>query len=162
MVGLDILHKKVDVDEIQSLNLQEVVTHKVKQAYEMIKQPVIVEDTSLIIDAMGQLPGTYIKWFLQELGVKGICTLADAFDSRAATAGAMIAYYDGIDLKVFKRELKGTIAIAPKGESGFGWNVVFIPYGQPKTLAEMSEKEFERYYKQIKPFDEIRELLDKM
>lgn len=43
-LGFPIEHVKVDLDEIQSLNLREIVEHKVKQAYEKIKKPVIVED----------------------------------------------------------------------------------------------------------------------
>ena len=41
---LNIEHVKLDLDEIQSLDLREIVEHKVKQAYEKIKKPVIVED----------------------------------------------------------------------------------------------------------------------
>ena len=162
MVGLDIPHQKIDVDEIQSLDLREVVIHKVKGAYAIAKRPVIVEDTSLIIHAMGQLPGTYIKWFLQEIDVKGLCTLADSFVNRGATAGAMIAYYDGTNLQVFKSEIMGTIASAPIGDSGFGWNVVFIPNGQQLTLGQMDESTFEHYYKKVKPFQQIRDMLDKI
>lgn len=53
MVSLPIDHKKIDVDEIQSLDMLEVIEHKAKQAYAQVKQPVIVEDTSLVFCPMG-------------------------------------------------------------------------------------------------------------
>lgn len=37
-LGLEVLHEKVDLDELQSLDLREIVEHKVRQAYEKIKK----------------------------------------------------------------------------------------------------------------------------
>lgn len=159
MIGLEIPHHKADVDEIQSLDPLKVIRHKAEQAFSQLKEPVIVEDTFLKFDALGELPGTFIKWFLDELGTEKICRLLDGFTSRGATAGAVIAYYDGEKLEVFSRSLKGSIADKPRGTSGFGWNVIFIPEGSLLTLGEMSDKEFVIYYKQIKPFDQIKEFL---
>lgn len=46
-LGFHVEHRKIDLDEIQSLNLNEIVEHKVRQAYEKVQGPVIVEDVSL-------------------------------------------------------------------------------------------------------------------
>jgi inosine/xanthosine triphosphate pyrophosphatase family protein len=43
-LGLSIEHEKIDLDEIQSLDLREIVEHKVKQAYAKVGKPVLVED----------------------------------------------------------------------------------------------------------------------
>ncbi len=51
-LGFSVNHVKIDLDEIQSLSLQEIVTHKVKQAYEKVQSPVIVEDVSLEFEAL--------------------------------------------------------------------------------------------------------------
>ena len=61
-LGFPVNHHKVDLDEIQSLDLREVVKHKLLQAYDEIKSPVIVEDVSLEFEALGRLPGTFIKF----------------------------------------------------------------------------------------------------
>lgn len=50
------LHEKIDLDEIQSLDLREIVEHKVRQAFEKTGKPVLVEDTSLRFEALGNLP----------------------------------------------------------------------------------------------------------
>ena len=155
MVGLDIENIAVDIDEIQSLSLREIIEHKAKQAYEKVKRPVIVEDTKLTFNALGSLPGPLIKWFLDELNVEGLCKVLDGYNDRSAIAGAAIAYYDGVNLEIFEKELSGKIADKPKGKSGFGWNVIFIPDGSTKTLGEMNEDDFKKYYAKIKPFEEI-------
>ena len=38
---------------------------------------------------------------------------------------------------LFDGELKGTIAKAEAGKTGFGYDSVFIPEGETKTLAEL-------------------------
>lgn len=156
MTKMDIPHMSFDVDEVQSTSLSEIVEHKARQAYELAKCPVIVEDTKLSFKALGALPGPLIKWFFQELGDDGLCRLLDRYNDRTAFAGAAMAYYDGVNLEIFERELEGSIADSPsKNNTGFGWNNIFIPTGAKITLAEMSEKEFEKYYAKIKPFDEV-------
>jgi non-canonical purine NTP pyrophosphatase (RdgB/HAM1 family) len=159
MVGFEVERVSLDLDEIQSLDLQEVIEHKVKQAYKVLKRPVIVEDTKLVFNALGALPGPFIKYFLDELGADGLCKLLNSYSDRSAVAGAAIAYYDGATLKIFENKYSGEIALKPKGESGFGWNRVFIPSGEKITLGEMTEEEFKKHYQKIKPFKEIAEYL---
>ncbi len=55
-LGFPIDHVKVDLDELQSLDLEKIVEHKVKQAYAEIGKPVVVEDVSLEFEALGKLP----------------------------------------------------------------------------------------------------------
>ena len=159
MIGLPIERVAVDVSEIQSLSLREIVEHKAKEAYELLQQPVIVEDTALWFSALGNLPGPLIKWFLQELDADGLCQLLNSFTDRSARAGAAIAVYDGVDMTVFESEIEGSIVDEPKGASGFGWNMIFIPDGSDKTLGEMDETTFKSYYQKVKPFRETARFL---
>jgi len=161
IMGMDIPHQKIDVDELQSLDLKEIVEHKARQAYAAVKKPVIVEDTRLTFNALGKLPGPLIKWFLEELGTDGLCSLLDNYNDRSAVAGAAIAYYDGQKLQVFEESLPGIIAEMPaQTKDGFGWNKVFIPDGSDITLAEMDEETFRGYYVQIKPFSQLSEYIN--
>lgn len=137
----EVTHKKIDLDEIQSLSLEEVVKHKVMEAYRHIQGPVLVEDTSLVFEALGQLPGPLIKWFLQELDNEGLCALLTGFQSRKATAEVLFGYYDGKVLKTFRGKMQGIISEVPKGERGFGWDPIFIPEGYSKTWGEMTMDE---------------------
>lgn len=132
-----IKHKMVELDEIQSLDLHDVAEHKARQAYEVIKTPVLVEDVSLKFPALGGLPGPFIKWFWQTLTLEGVCRLLDNYD-RSAVAEITFAYFDGKDVKFFDGKISGTVPEHPRGE-GFGWNPIFIHEGSDKTLAELQD-----------------------
>ncbi len=134
-------HKKLDLKEIQSVELKEIIERKAKDAYEIIKSPVLVEDTSLVFKALGKLPGPLIKWFLNELGNEGLCEILDRYKNRAATAEVCFGLYDGKELKTFSGKVEGIISEKPRGKVGFGWDPIFIPKGSRKTWAEMTPQE---------------------
>jgi len=76
---------------------------KCKSAYEIIKGPVLVEDTCLCFDALNGLPGPYIKWFLKSIGPEGLHKMLKGFDDHSASAVATLAYYDGeSEVELFK------------------------------------------------------------
>ncbi len=138
-----ILHKKVDLTEIQSLDIYEIVKHKVSEAYSQIKSPVLVEDTSLSFSSLGKLPGPLIKWFSQELGNEGLCRILNNFEDRSVVAQVVFGFFDGKDIKYFEGSMDGIIADSPKGQNGFGWDPIFIPKGFDKTWGEMTPEEKE-------------------
>ena len=157
-LGIPVDHFKLDLDEIQSLDLKEIVTHKVRQAYEKIQKPVIVEDVSLEFVALGRLPGTFIKFFVDEVPFETICSMLDG-KTRKATARCVIGYYDGKDLQLFEGELGGEIATTPSGEHGYGWDRIFIPQGYSVTRASLDETDDQKTYLQIKPFAKLKQFL---
>lgn len=159
LLGLPISHQKVDLDEIQSLDLKAITEHKARQAYKLINKPVLVEDVGLVIASMGRLPGPFIKWFLEELGLEGICRLVDALPGREAIVSCCYGYFDGRELKVFHSELEGEIAASPRGDESFGWNPIFIPKGEKLTFGEMTEEQFSRQYLRVKPISQVAEHL---
>lgn len=141
-LGLSVNHHKLDLVEVQSVELTEVVEHKVKEAYSILEKPVVVDDVSLSIHALGKLPGPFIKFFIAELGNDGICKLIHG--DRAATATVAIGYHDGGDVKIFLGEIQGTISESARGEGGFGWDAIFIPDGYTQTRAEMNESDYDK------------------
>ncbi|HET9850534.1 MAG TPA: non-canonical purine NTP pyrophosphatase [Candidatus Saccharimonadales bacterium] len=158
-LGVELSHQKLDLDELQSLSLREITEHKVKQAFELVQGPVLIEDIGFSIMAMRRLPGPFIKWFIGEIGFEKLCRLADADPSRLAETSVCYAYFDGARLEFFEGSQKGILPDHPRGDDGFGWNGIFIPEGQGKTIAEMDETEMEKYslrtttvYPQIKKF----------
>ena len=134
-------HQKLNIPEIQSLDLREVITFKAKEAYKYIKSPVLVEDTSLSFLALGRLPGTFIKWF-EEMGNEKLCRLLDPYPDRSAIYEVSIGLYDGNDMVVFTETAHGKVVSHPRGD-GFGWNSIFMYDGSEKTLAELNSEEKE-------------------
>ena len=161
-LGIEIPHRKVELEEIQSLDLHEIVAHKLKQAYAACSQPVLVEDVSLRFEALGALPGPYIKWFVESAGIEACCRMLDGFEDRSATIQCTYGYYDGEAMEFFDSEAKGEIALHPAGENGFGFDQFFINENYTCTRAEMSQEENERTYAEImKPFAAVREYVAK-
>ena|SRR3989338_10419157 len=140
ILGTNYKVSKIDIPEIQSLNLDEVIEAKARTAYEIVKKPVLVTDVSLEIKALNGLPGPFVKYFVQTIGAGGTANLIKNKSKKAKVTDAL-GLYDGKVLRIFKGTLEGTISDSPKGDSGFGFDVVFIPKGQKKTYAQMSETE---------------------
>jgi len=155
---IEVLHKKLDLDEIQSLDFREVVEHKVRQAYDLVKVPVLVEDTSLRFEALGNLPWPFIKFFLQELWHEWICRLLDG-KNRDATAQSMFGYYDGEKLETFIGTLEWSIAEKPWYDNGFWWDRIFIPENFDTIRSELSEADYKTTYLTVKPIEAVREFL---
>ncbi|HEX9594815.1 MAG TPA: non-canonical purine NTP pyrophosphatase [Candidatus Saccharimonadales bacterium] len=151
-------HVKLDLDEIQSLNLKEIVEHKVSQAYEQIKKPVIVEDVSLEFAALGGLPGPFIRYFIENVDLETICSMIDG-KSRKATARCVFGYFDGTNMDFFEGSLDGEIAKSPSGENGYGFDNIFIPQGYTVTRASLAEADDQKTYMQIKPFKKLKDYL---
>lgn len=138
---LPVDHIKLNLPEIQSLNLKEIVEDKAKRAFEIVKSPVIVEDVSLTFKGLKELPGPLIKWFFESLGNEGLCKLVDGFNNKDAIAEVEFAICDEFGVHTFGGLMEGTISPQPKGEMGFGWDPIFIPNGYTKTWAEMNDDE---------------------
>lgn len=62
--------KKLDLPEYQG-EPEEIALAKCKTAIEIAQAPVLIEDVSLCFNALGGMPGPYIKWFLDKLKPEG-------------------------------------------------------------------------------------------
>ena len=159
-LGVTLKHRKIDLLELQSTDLHEIVAHKLQQAYDICQQSVLVEDVSLAFNALGDLPGPYIKWFVTHAGDEACCKMLDGFADRGAVIRCTFGYYDGQRMRFFDSELPGTIAPEPRGENGFGFDRFFMNQGYTITRAEMSQAENERTYAEdMKPFRKVRDFI---
>ena len=160
-MGMEIAHASAELDEIQTTDHQELVEHKVRQAYAQLGQPVLVEDVFFSFEAWGKLPGPFVKFFVDaDDGVEKMCRMLDGFTNRRATASCMFGYYDGEKLEFFESSLPGEITDHPRGHGGYGFDRIFMPEGfDGKTAAEIGEVEYDRYYALVKPFGKVRTYL---
>jgi non-canonical purine NTP pyrophosphatase (RdgB/HAM1 family) len=162
LLGLSIDHVKLDLDEIQSAELREVVEHKARQAFEIVQRPVVVDDVGLGFSALGGLPGPFIKFFVHA-GAEKLCSMLDGFNDRSATGKAGIGYCDENGFRYFEGKIHGVIAEHPRGEGGFsfGWDSIFEPEGYGgRTRAELTQDEYDEVYRRIRPISELKTFLD--
>lgn len=154
VLGRRLMHHRLDLPELQSVDVEEVAIHKVKYAHEVLKRPVMVDDTGLYIDAWRGLPGALVKWFVQRVGDEGLCEMMQCFSVRSARAKTVVATYDGT-LHTFVGTVEGVIAQVPTGWNGYSWETVFIPDTSDRTYAEMSRDEKERHSMRRKALEEM-------
>jgi non-canonical purine NTP pyrophosphatase (RdgB/HAM1 family) len=135
--------EKIDLDEIQSLDVREIVEHKLREAYRKVGKPVIVEDVSAGLDSLNGLPGPFIKFFEQQLG-RGALFQIQKTPNDIVTIRCIAGYYDGQTMVFGEGIVTGRIT-EPRGDNGFGFDSVVIPNEQPngqsRTFAEMSVEE---------------------
>ena len=160
-LGIALEHQKVELDEIQSPDPRAVVEHKVRQAYRLLNKPVLVEDTSLSFVALGGLPGTFVKFFVDaENGLENMCRMLDGFEDRSAYASATYGYFDGRKARFFAGRLDGVIADHPRGTGGYGWDKIFIPNGYGGlTRAELSGEDDVESYRRIRDSAGLRDFI---
>ena len=149
--GISIIHYDINLIEIQENSLSKIASHKVLDAYEKsrsiknapTKTPssVIVEDDGLFIDSLGGFPGPYSSYAYDTIGNKGIIQLLQNSEHRDAKFVAIIAYYNGIDeVKLFESSIPGKISKEIE-KGGWGYDPIFIPDGESKTYANVSDKD---------------------
>lgn len=137
--GVQLASADIDLDEIQSLDLDMIVTDKARRAYEQMKSPVIVEDIAVNVKSLNGLPGPFIKFFVKQLGNNCLVQLAGK-ENEPTTVTCRVAYYDYTKIIIASGTVDG-VSVAPRGLNGFGFDFSFMPNGYDKTYAEMTPGE---------------------
>lgn len=158
---LKVVGKKLKIDEVQSLDPIEVVSKKAIQAWEKNKyNPILVEDVSMDIKGLSDLPGTLITFFAEDPQLRDdICKNWLQNKDRRATVRALIALYDGKEVHIREGVISGIIAEEPRGGNSFGFDDIFIPDGQKGkslTFAEMSDKQKDSFSHRKRAIEDLK------
>jgi len=159
----------IDLPEIQGIDSKSIIEAKLSLAVKEFKSSIIVEDTGLFfhsyststLQGMIGLPGPLIKWFLKapNMGLEGLYQLAKNSGECGAVAVTKIGYAcSAKEFFFFEGKLYGTI-VSPRGNSGFGWDPIFQPYGHDKTLAEMTIEEKNAISMRADAFRQLKKFL---
>lgn len=145
----ELIHYEMDLEEVQTNDVEKLVRKKALSAFEQLKRVVLVEQTSLEIDAMGGLPGLQSAYILSggKLNLEtsvledivSFCKMKRIFTARAETNYCLC---DGKQFYYGKGVVEGSITKDfVKKEGGFGWDSIFIPEGMKESYAEnLTEK----------------------
>ncbi len=137
ILDLELESVAIDLPELQSNNLEEVLRAKSAEAWNRVRRPVIVEETGLELNSMNGFPGPLVKWMLDSIGSEGIARAAHSLGDPGVTARCQLLAYDG-ERSVFAEGLtRGELVLPPRGADGFGWDPVFQPSGSSETYAEL-------------------------
>jgi XTP/dITP diphosphohydrolase len=124
---------------------------------------VLADDSGLAVDALGGAPGVRSARFAGENATdQQNCAklLASLGTERSARFICVLALAQrGNLLKTFAGSIEGTIASAPAGSNGFGYDPVFIPVGGTQTFAELSSEAKNRISHRSKALRQLRDYL---
>lgn len=106
---------------------------------------VIGDDTGLEVMGLDNLPGIHTARYAgpkasdaeNRAKMLKMLQLRNVIDRSAAFKCCIIAYATNGEEWIFETELKGTISKKEAGDLGFGYDSIFIPEGQTKTLSEL-------------------------
>ena len=140
-VGVD-----VDVEETGA-TFEENAYLKAHAVMEASGLPAIADDSGLCVDALNGAPGVYSARYggpgLDDAGRYKLLleNMRGQLDRRCKFVSAICCCFPNGDRVEVRGECAGTLAYAPKGADGFGYDPIFFVPGLKKTFAELSPEE---------------------
>ncbi len=126
--------------EIQSSNSEEIAVHKAKQAYELLKEPIIIKDDSWHIDALHGFPGPYMKYVNEWFRVADYQNLLRTKRNKKVIFTETLCYHDNQLTKTFKGDSVGRILETPKGTASHPFMRLVTFRKDGLTMAEASNR----------------------
>ena len=155
-----------DVDEPHDTYLHNAL-EKARAVAEVLGVPAIADDSGIEVDALDGGPGPRSARFAGEVAsdadnlAKLIRLVADMEpDARTARyrCVAAIAWSDGRTMHA-EGTCEGTLITQPRGDRGFGYDPVFVPQGERRTMAELGDEEKDRISHRGRAFRALAGLL---
>lgn len=137
---------KVDVEETGN-SFGENAALKAKAVMEATGLPAIGDDSGLCVDALKGAPGIYsARYGGPDMTDADRCQLIldglrGETDRRAHFETFIVCAFPNGDWFAAKGECQGSIAFAPMGKNGFGYDPIFFRTEEQKTFAQMTAEE---------------------
>lgn len=122
---------------------------KAREVFRATGLPTLADDTGLEVHYLGGEPGVYSSRYsglnatYESNCKKLLANLRGVPPRRRAARFRCVLQFIAPDNIKFRADgiIKGVIIETPRGLNGFGYDPIFLPDGQSKTLAEMSPSE---------------------
>lgn len=109
--------------------------------------PAIADDSGLCVDALNGAPGVYSARYGGEgLDDQGryqllLQAMQGQTDRRCKFVSCVCCAFPGSDTITARGECHGTLAYAPQGDNGFGYDPIFFVPSMRKTFAQLTGEE---------------------
>ena len=148
LVGLDEFPDAPDVAETESSFAGNALL-KARTIAEFSGLAAIADDSGLCVDALNGMPGIYsARWSGRHGDDRAnlelvLGQMADVPDARRGAQFVCAAAWvvPGSEEHVVEGVLEGSLARAPRGTNGFGYDPIFVPQGYALTTAELRPHE---------------------
>ncbi|NTY01384.1 RdgB/HAM1 family non-canonical purine NTP pyrophosphatase [Deinococcus sp. JMULE3] len=109
-------------------------------------RPALADDSGIEVEALQGEPGVYSARYGNrdsdvERNVYLLEKLRGEKNRRAKFVSVVILAYPDGHLETYRGELHGTLLEGPRGANGFGYDPLFVPDGDTRTLAELTVAE---------------------
>ena len=138
----------VDVEvEETGTTFEENSLQKAKAVMEASGLPAIADDSGLCVDALGGAPGIYSARYggpgLDDVGRYQLLleNMKGQMPRTARFVSVITCCFPNGDVLSARGECEGTIAFAPMGEGGFGYDPVFFVPELKKTFSQLTPDE---------------------
>lgn len=139
ILGVPLVSMPAEIDEIQDTDPEVVCREKARCAFALLGRPVIVDDTGFGLAALGGFPGALVTWATEAGGNEILHRMLPEGASTDAEVVTAIGFAEATGVHVFVGRGRGTVLAQPRGSQGFGFDGIFIPEGETRTLAEMDD-----------------------
>jgi len=100
----------------------------------------LADDSGIEVSALDGAPGVVTaRWAEDRHVAKLLAALEGVDDRRAQYVCELVALSPDGDEVVGRGVLRGEIAVAAAGSEGFGFDPVFVPLGETRTVAELGD-----------------------
>lgn len=145
---LSLSEANIDHDTIEDgVTFMENALKKAREIAEISGCPTLADDSGICCDALDGAPGVYSARFAGTHGDDEnnnrhlLAMLEDKADKSAHYTCAMaLCYPDGKEITA-EGYMYGSITKDRRGERGFGYDPLFVPVGESRTVAEMTDEE---------------------
>jgi XTP/dITP diphosphohydrolase len=155
-----------DVDEPHDTYLDNAL-EKARAVAQALGVPAIADDSGIEVDALNGGPGPRSARFAGEGAsdadnlAKLIGLVADMQPVARMARYRCVAAIAWPDARTLHAEgtCEGTLIGQPRGDRGFGYDPVFVPQGERRTMAELGDEEKDRISHRGRAFRALAELL---
>lgn len=122
---------------------EENAATKARTVHEFCGQNTIADDSGICVEALQGAPGVYSARYAGEgaTDAQNLQRLIEDMkgqpDRRAYYKAVICLIWEG-EIQYFEGTCHGTLAEAPTGKKGFGYDPIFIPDGYTQTFGELS------------------------
>jgi non-canonical purine NTP pyrophosphatase (RdgB/HAM1 family) len=115
--GATLESRKLDIPEIQSEDSEAIALDKAQKAFDIVQQPLIVNDDSWIIPGLRGFPGPYMKDINQWFTAEDFLRLTLPLKDRRVFLRQYVVYKDHDETHLIKVDIEGTLLTEIRGES---------------------------------------------
>ncbi len=144
LLSLSDIHCNVDIPETSNTipGNAKLKAQYVKEHYQL---NCFADDTGLEIDALNGAPGVYSARYAgeskdSEANIQKVLKELESKTNRKAQFRTVIALIYNEQEYLFEGIIKGEIIKEKRGNSGFGYDPIFVPEGYNDTFAEMGDE----------------------